>query len=772
MERYTNSDSYWLHGEIPNSLGDLTKLEVLNLSHNRISGSVPAGLRHLPKLRQIKLNGNHLDGAIPPLLGVPLGNVPSPLEILDLSENLLSGTVPAALGRLARLETLNLGYNQLEGGIPSDLGNLSKLATLDLSNNRLSGDIPAELGDIASLNTLRLSGNPFGPDDCAPEKALDIANNDVDLPMCLSANTDRRALIAFYMGMNYGEGWTEKWDIIGTDMSSWHGVRLDGNGRVTRLILSNNFRGSITYNKGMANLGRLSELTHLQLSGNSIGGTIPRELGSLSKLVHLDLSGNKLSGTIPHELGSLSKLAYLDLSSNQLGGAIPSTLANIEGLRTLKLSGDQTRYDTSGCVPEELFAIDDGNPDNNPVGYNDLTNIHGLSSCAINEADKRVLEELYSFTNGDGWTKSSGWNAGGRSLGAWHGVTVATVATGKVIDRDDLDCTGRVIMINLSSNNLKGTIPASLGDLECLYHLNLSDNELSGLIPESLGKLKGLQGETFIYRDGKEYLRLSKCPYNGVLDENVLDLSYNDLTGAIPASLGNLRCLSKLDLSNNKTRHYTRLAIPPLHYVKGLEGQIPAKLANLSELTYLDLSGNKLTGGIEHVLPKSEPGENETPLELILKENAWVGEDAGHWNAFEHHVVGMAEGKFEGKLHGRLLSDSDGSLAMMAAKHSGSEVLVHFVKATAKAASGVGNAVTIYQSVQFIRTGGEQGAYPGQDWVKLFGMGVDALVATIENSKLADIVGYRSNEINYFSCVWDNATKSNAEIEAACGSPP
>ena len=49
---------------------------------------------------------------------------------LDLSDNQLSGSIPAQLGNLSSLESLYLSFNQLSGSIPKELGNLSSLESL------------------------------------------------------------------------------------------------------------------------------------------------------------------------------------------------------------------------------------------------------------------------------------------------------------------------------------------------------------------------------------------------------------------------------------------------------------------------------------------------------------------------------------------------------------------------------------------------------------------------------------------------------------------
>ena len=86
---------------------------------------------------------------------------------LRLSENLLSGEIPAELGNLANLETLVLQVNRLSGEIPPELGNLANLQWLGLHWNRLSGEIPLELGNLANLYWLVLSENQIDWGDTA-----------------------------------------------------------------------------------------------------------------------------------------------------------------------------------------------------------------------------------------------------------------------------------------------------------------------------------------------------------------------------------------------------------------------------------------------------------------------------------------------------------------------------------------------------------------------------------------------------------------------------
>ncbi|KAL1804451.1 hypothetical protein ACET3Z_033098 [Daucus carota] len=103
--------------------------------------------------------------------------------------------------------------------------------------------------------------------------------------------------------------------------------------------------GSIPYEIGM-----LSELKYVFLSGNSLTGNLPSSLANLTQLRKFDVSNNKLSGSIPFELGNLlSTLVYLDLGFNLFDGSIPVS-KNCSSLKYLDLS----RNLFSGHIPEEL----------------------------------------------------------------------------------------------------------------------------------------------------------------------------------------------------------------------------------------------------------------------------------------------------------------------------------------------------------------------------------------------------------------------------------
>ncbi|GAU11930.1 hypothetical protein TSUD_195540 [Trifolium subterraneum] len=124
-------------------------------------------------------------------------------------------------------------------------------------------------------------------------------------------------------------------------------------------------------------IGLLSKLTHLDLSGNYLGGSIPPEwwflknlttlsisnnrfkfeiptsLGNLKKLEYLDISKNYVHGSIPLELGFQTNLTLLNLSNNRFKGEIPSSLENLKKLEYLVISFNNIQ----GSIPLELSYI-------------------------------------------------------------------------------------------------------------------------------------------------------------------------------------------------------------------------------------------------------------------------------------------------------------------------------------------------------------------------------------------------------------------------------
>ena len=176
---------------IPSEIGLLTNLESLNLADNALSGLVPMNLGGLVSLRRLKLKGNYFEGQLPPSLGrLEL------LEELDISFNWLSSTIPPEYGDMISLTVLSLASNYNDddgyftqgiiGTIPTELGMLSNLQLIDLSNNYITGTLVAEIGNLQHLQSLFIQNNflhgsiPIEYSNCVSLRELVLQDNDLN----------------------------------------------------------------------------------------------------------------------------------------------------------------------------------------------------------------------------------------------------------------------------------------------------------------------------------------------------------------------------------------------------------------------------------------------------------------------------------------------------------------------------------------------------------------------------------------------------------------
>ncbi|KAI8611268.1 hypothetical protein BC830DRAFT_1141893 [Chytriomyces sp. MP71] len=98
-------------------------------------GEIPLELAHLVHLQVLNLARNSFRGPIQSEIFKRLTR----LEELDLSHNKLSGQLPETLFSLKRLRVLNLNANSLEGQIPLEIGALQSLRFLSIESNKLTG---------------------------------------------------------------------------------------------------------------------------------------------------------------------------------------------------------------------------------------------------------------------------------------------------------------------------------------------------------------------------------------------------------------------------------------------------------------------------------------------------------------------------------------------------------------------------------------------------------------------------------------------------------
>ncbi|TYH49593.1 hypothetical protein ES332_D10G147800v1 [Gossypium tomentosum] len=424
------------------------------------------------------------------------------LETLWLSENALKSTIPVCLGGMQQLIYLDMSVNNLSGGIPKELAMSRSLVFLDLSVNTLSGKIfPPIYYFFNSLAVVLLRGNKFEGE--IPDFSTISSTN----------------LYMLDVGFNNLSGKLPKW--------------LWKNTNIERLDLSrNHFEGSIPME-----FCNLVDLLFLDLSENHLSGTIPscsnlQKIGYVhlrknklsgplspafngSSLVTLDLSENSLTGEIPDWVGMLPNLSIFLLKANQFDGELPVHFCRLYALSIL----DVSRNKLSGRIPSCLSNLtlilrtkrDTSHPFYNIIMYSAFRNVLAGSRFTIYD---QISNKGYYYDE----LPSS------RSYFLKYGAEFIEFPTkyrvytyqGKILDL--------FFAIDLSCNQLTGTIPPGLGNLSEIRGLNLSHNNLTGAIPSTFSKLKQIES---------------------------LDLSYNNLTGRIPSELTEMTALAVFSVAHN-----------------------------------------------------------------------------------------------------------------------------------------------------------------------------------------------------------------------------
>ncbi|KQK17873.1 probable LRR receptor-like serine/threonine-protein kinase At3g47570 [Brachypodium distachyon] len=298
------------HGIVP-YFGSLLKLTILDLSKNQLEAgdwTFLSSLASCTKLVSLHLDANNLQGELPN----DIGGLSKSLQVLVLSANKISGTIPHEIAKLTNLTILHMGNNQLTGNIPGSLGNLPYLFVLSLPQNKLSGQILRSIGNLSQLSELYLQENylsgpiPVALAQCTKLHTLNLSCNSLDgrLPKELFT------ISAFSEGL----------DLSYNKLSGPIPVEIGGLINLSPLNISNNqLTGEIP-----STLGECLHLESLHLEGNRLDGRIPQSFAALRGINDMDLSRNNLCGKVPDFFKFFSSMSLLNLSFNNLEGPIPT----------------------------------------------------------------------------------------------------------------------------------------------------------------------------------------------------------------------------------------------------------------------------------------------------------------------------------------------------------------------------------------------------------------------------------------------------------------
>ncbi|KAK1371335.1 Protein kinase domain-containing protein [Heracleum sosnowskyi] len=386
--------------------------------------------------------------------------------------------------------------------------------------------------------------------------------------------------------------WTEGSSLC----NGWYGIKCNQAGNVVDMnFTKSGLKGTLDN----LNFSFFPHLLSIDLSKNSLFGTIPSNIATLSRLSYLDIASNDISGKIPSEIGPIPKdigklksLVQLELSTNHLSGPIPKSIGNLDRLSILYLYENKL----SRPIPREIGLI---------------TSLLQLSLFK-NQLTGPIPREVGMLSSLADLDLSDNHLTGPipNSIGALDKLTILSLFLNKLSGSIPTEIGMLVSLVNLdlSSNNLIGPIPTSIGNLANLSLLYLFENKLSGPIPPEFNNLTNLTVIELGYNNLTGHLPQDIC-LGGSLSH--FTANNNQLTGPVPDSLKNCTTLKRLRLERNSLTGNLSNDFgiyPILDYVdlghNMLYGVLSIKWGLCPNLTSLRLSNNKLSGGIPPELGK------------------------------------------------------------------------------------------------------------------------------------------------------------------------
>ena len=309
----------------------------------------------------------------------------------------------------------------------------------------------------------------------------------------------------------------------------------------------------------------------LRLSRNPLlTGSLPDSISMMTKLIEVDLSENSLSGSIPRAFVALERLRVLKLGFNDFTGSLMDYVVPfLRELRVLNVTNNPNLDDSffaysvpttitaSGINPQHLEVLDMSNC--SLFGTMGISNFGNFGQLRVFRIDDNHFYgplpalsaslELFTanrnqFSGTFPWSFSHSSHTEGRPANIKH--------------------------IEVSGNRFTGDLPESIGELSQLEHLDLSYNQVQSSIPSSIGNLTKLK---------------------------ILMIQGNAVHGSLPSELGNLHSLALLDVSQNQLQGSLPTEMGDcanLEYLSvhsnALTGSVPTEFAQLSSLGKFSLT--------------------------------------------------------------------------------------------------------------------------------------------------------------------------------------
>jgi Leucine-rich repeat (LRR) protein len=566
----------WAGVRCSNSTDDSCSVTGIDLQNMNLTGTLPWSIGYLSNLTTLLLDGNYVSGTIPTEICLLAA-----LERFDVYHNELEGTLLECFGSMTSLVELTLVNNMLSHSIPSSFGGMSSIQLLDLHMNSLNGTLPTSLACLSSLRSLWLYSNalsgPIGLSFVSPYWT-DLRILEIDTNLFT-------AELPSYIG---------NWSSLTMFTAGW-----------------NSINGSIPIS-----VQAMTNLEELALHSNQLTSSIPTELANFKYLMSLSFESNRLSGPIPSELctnlllntvgldenfltGHIpdcmwdSKLTGLNVTGNYLWGSIPSIMS-LDKAFTLYLSYNMF----SGVLPTSMQSL-------SMIQFLDFS--YNYFSGQLRLSDLTTLQYLYLNHN---------------------------LFTGNLDLSLDDNLDRNLSSVDVSNNQLTGTLAPSLFGFSALEDFNAINNCFSGSIPAEICSASSL---SVIMMDGLstncktpllpllwKYTKAYVLAVRVSLDTDVFKCIMELPRLKAFYYAGNSAKLLFPAAANISSKAFTTLSMTH----NQLEGTVPSYIFD-NRWNLLDLSYNRLTGLLSPVSMMS----NQSSVSLEV--NRFSGVIPGSYQGLE-----------------------------------------------------------------------------------------------------------------------------------------
>ncbi|GAB1859916.1 CHAO protein [Camponotus japonicus] len=541
------------------SLRGQASVRIMWLGHNRLTRLQAPLFRDLLLVERLYLTNNSIsrieDTAFKPMQA---------LKFLELSMNRLSHVTVKTFSELHELEELYLQDNGLRRLDPYALTALKRLRVLDLANNHLNvlhdkifqEGLPIRTLNLKNCTVSVIENGAFRGLNNLYELNLEhnhftaMALDRLDIPglrvLRISYNNFSQ------INANSLDG-LPSLQHLAMESSQIHRISAEifsKNKNLGKLLLSNNllrvlpatlFLGLEALKEVKLDGNRFQEVPYdvfanattiefLSLANNILSHVDMSRLNGLISLRELDLRSNYITSLNGFAAVNFSRLISVDLSHNHLKALPANFFARSNMLRKIELAANKFRQIpavalTAQNIPNLAWLNVTANP---------LVRIHEISS----EAKYPALQEIHI----------SGTN-----------LTIVT--------SQDFEAFPALMHLFMGSNMISRVSPSAFRNLPNLLTLDLSVNELE-LLPQE--RLRGL-----------EHLRLLNLTHNHLKELEdfppdlkalqVLDLSYNQISGVGRSTFQHLESLAELHLYGNWISSISPDAFKPLKKLRILD---------------------------------------------------------------------------------------------------------------------------------------------------------------------------------------------------------